>query len=825
MAEPQEKGSSKEAQPAPGGAAPADIVEPTWRELWQMPAIVVGVLSLVGAGILAIATRPQVDHQAMLDSGERLLEDGKPLEAIEELNTRVFPYEARGELSSSARARYYLLLARAMYVGQRRMEIRNSENDARILEAFAEAERAGATLTDRDIFSVGETHLAMGNLDAALTWAGRLSDAGAGRRRELLKRAVEGELARGRRDSRAMELLASLLEDPGLGVEDRAWVAKRQAEALLRDGFADEAIARLLREIQRLEGLAPDRLADLHVVLAGAYVDRGAHGEASAQLDLASGLLNPSDSMMGEVEWMRGIVHEARGESEAARESLLRVLSEYPSSAAVLPATLELAEIEARLDLTEESLTHYERVRDLVREGRRHARASRERVLESLLARSQEALERERFEHGVRLARLAESLHAGEETPALVLLALGMSERALGLALIEAAEEGVGRVRSVADMDPATREEARRHLIAAGSTLLRHARARVVDDYEAFGESLFLAGDSLDRAGDQQEAIGVWREFIDAFPDDPRRAEARYRLAKAFEARGEGMLAVDLYRGLIADRNDPQVKSVGIYGDLSYVPLAALLARDGDPGNDAEAEGLLRSVVRGEVVREPDTELYRDGLFELGSFLALSGREGEAIGVLSEAIERFGDDPRALDARYRLAGVLRREASRIAEELTRAIPPGERERLSATRVEHLRTAEGLYERTASDLEAMDPRRVSPAQAVVLRNSVFYRALCAHELGDLERAIGLYDAAYARFAQEAASLVALTRIVDIRLAQGDMRGAMVANERARRFFASLPDSVWEDPMLPMSRADWESWLSSTAALARVQEEGP
>ncbi len=831
MAEPQDS-TGGEDRPAgvsavgEGGSGADSQRGGGWGDLWQVPTLLVGVVALAGALVLAVVSKPGVDYEGLLSRGERLLEDGRALEAIEALNEDVFPFEAKGKLPERVRGRYYLLLGRAMYIGQRQLGVSNQENLARILEAFAQAERSGAVFEDRDFETIAQTHLDAGRIDQGVQWGERIVDDG--RRRRVLRRAIEVGLGDGGEEGveRVLALLARMLDEEGLGVEDRAWVVERQARALMERGFTEEAIGKLLREMQRLEGLEASRRADLLLLLARAYLDVGAWEQADHQLDLVEGLVGAGDSRLGEVHWMRGLVLDAEGEAEAAREHLLTVLSEYPSSPALVPATLGLAEIESRLGLQDASLSHYERLRDLLRGGRSHERAGVEEATRSMLSRSREAIEAGRYGHAVRLARLCESLYEGGEVPDEVLAQVGLSERAMGLALLAARDEKMGRPRSVDDLDPVQREEARRHLIAAGSALLRHARRMVAKDFDAFGDSLFLAADSFDRAGDQGEAISAFREFSDAFPNDPRRAEARFRLAQAYEARGEVKLAEEMYRGLVRDRSDPSTKNVGIYGDLAHVPLARLLAADEDPSNDAEAETLLRAIVGGEIIREPDTDLFRDALYALGDILAMRGRHEEAIEVLDEALARFPDAEQAQVARYRLAGELRARAEEMSAELAQALPPSERARLEGERRASLERSEGLYARVIEDLEGIDPRRRSPMEHVMLRNASFYRAACVHDLGDLDRSIALYDEAYARFPNDPASLVALTRIVDIHLSRGEFRHAAVANERARRFFASLPDEVWDDPMLPMSRSDWERWLSATTRLARADGgDGP
>ncbi|MFN9975706.1 MAG: hypothetical protein ACK58T_38015, partial [Phycisphaerae bacterium] len=63
--------------------------------------------------------------------------------------------------------------------------------------------------------------------------------------------------------------------------------------------------------------------------------------------------------------------------------------------------------------------------------------------------------------------------------------------------------------------------------------------------------------------------------------------------------------------------------------------------------------------------------------------------------------------------------------------------------------------------------------------------------------------------------------AMTQIVNANLERGDFKAAATANERARRFYKSLPNEVWDDRDLPMTRENWERWLDATDRLANAQ----
>jgi tetratricopeptide (TPR) repeat protein len=99
----------------------------------------------------------------------------------------------------------------------------------------------------------------------------------------------------------------------------------------------------------------------------------------------------------------------------------------------------------------------------------------------------------------------------------------------------------------------------------------------------------------------------------------------------------------------------------------------------------------------------------------------------------------------------------------------------------------------------------------------MRNSFFFRGDCAFELADFEEAIRQYDAARERYPRDPASLVALTQVVSALIEKGELDKARVANEKARKFYESLPESAWDDPALPMGKREWERWLASQTRL--------
>src|SRR5262249_21346365 len=149
---------------------------------------------------------------------------------------------------------------------------------------------------------------------------------------------------------------------------------------------------------------------------------------------------------------------------------------------------------------------------------------------------------------------------------------------------------------------------------------------------------------------------------------DPRRPEAKFRLAQVFQAKTppEYTTAAALYRGLVEarDANDP-TRSAGGGSDAAVVPLAQCLLSDTDPSNDDEADQLLFSVVKDGSRMSPDATAFRDALIELGASNYRRQKYADAIGWLEQAVKRYKDDKRVESTRYLLADSLRRESVKL----------------------------------------------------------------------------------------------------------------------------------------------------------------
>lgn len=796
---------------------------PRWRDVWQVPALVMAVVLLAGALYTAVLSSPAPNYQKFLSDAERLIEHEQCEQALDVLNDRLLPYVDRKGFKPEYRRKFHVLRARGVYLAQSLMGLDQQVNDENIVKEYLKAENLHADLEPRDIEYLADTYIVLGQEDKAMKRIRSLERTDKPRRNKLLKRLIERKLAERTLDyPGTIERIADFLADPDLTMSDRVWAIARQTELRLAMGFNEDAIAVLLRELPGLTDADPAQLGELYADLGRAYLETGATAEATRWLQHAQKLIPAMDERRGDVLVMLGRISDLGGRRDEARALYTSVIEQYSSPATLLPALLGLGEVEASEGDDEASLAAYRRLTELLPEAGFVRSLTREDVSSSLMARFRERLDADQTEAALRYASLAESLFNIDEMPLNVLKGLGEGHAKYAMELLGETAAGGGGPDGIvraADADPVTRVQAQREFSAAARYYREHANRVVLSDNEAYARSLWAAADAYDRAGDQEMAIEAFSEYADGFPADPRRPEARYRLAQAHQARGDYESAAKIYGELIKeDMGDDPDRNLGRWADASYVPLARSFLSDTNPANDEEAERLLKLVASGSVV-DTTAEQFRLALLDLGQLYYQSGRYPEAIARFEEAAHRYPDDPDIDEILFKLADSCRLEASAIEETLKGAVPDQQRE-LEKVRRERLTRAMELFERVRGSLGSADPDRMGSLRRLFLRNANFYIGDCAFALGDYEAAIHHYDTARERYPRDPASLVAMTQIVNAYLALGDPARAQTANERATRFYKSLPAEVWKDPDLPMTKADWERWLDSTTKLLEM-----
>ncbi|HVZ92896.1 MAG TPA: tetratricopeptide repeat protein [Phycisphaerales bacterium] len=805
---------------APKGEPPPEEVAPPvietvgplrgGRDRWQIPTVLLGVIALV-AGLLLIPKRSAgPDYEGALKSAEAMVEMGEYDRAIEFLNGPVSKVVNDPATTSVQRGKFYALRGDALYLAQRARGLNLDANHKSIQEQYSTASRIDpSSIRGRRLGFLADTQVSLGHPDEAER---TLKDLGAEEpelRRRVFKRLIEKRLASSTPDLTALAgQLDGFRNESGLSNEDQLWAVARRNEIRLLSRSPQKLIDEVLVELQRQPDQSRPEVGELFLLLGRAYIELGRLEQARTHLTRAEQVIPDSRPEHGLAEVLLGRLAQSQGDLENARDRFAGVVARYQSTDAMLPAHLGLAEVEFDLGHENESFASYREVVDRLPHRGPRTEVTTGDAERSLAQRYRKSFEEGQYESALRLAELAAGLYAGQEEPEEAPLRLAETHLALAermQAALPTAEDG-----SVASGDPVTLRDIRSHFAQASEHYRRYGQRIGIKDPTAAADALWKAADAADRAGDQQAAINLFTGYAGDRVGDPRRLEAKRRLAQLFQARGEHKTTIALLEELIA--NGPETREA--YD--SRVPLArSYLARNAE-GDAEKAETILSELVNGRKL-DPTAKVFREALVELGVLYRRTGRYPQAIARLTESLERFPDAPEATHLRFELADSLRLSAAEIEQQLTGAMPVSERASLTTLREERLRSALETYSKVYTEIEARRPDQRSTLESLWLRNSVLYRADCAFDLGDYDGAIRLYDSAAQRFANDPASLVAMVQIVNCYAALGKWGEARTAHERARARLAELPEEVWKSGDAPMDRRHWERWLEASSHL--------
>ncbi len=811
----QPEAGQSEGQNVDPAGDPIEMLKAGWRDAWQLPALLVGAGVLLLGVAFAISSSPDPDITPVLNAADRMIDAGHYQQALDTLGTKAYPWIAKPESTTlEQQRRYHLSRARAIYRMQQKHKLDHDENRVAVIREYLEFERLGGSMSPRDLTELAGTYLARDDIDLALQRARAIPMTEKPLADEIRKRAIDQLLDRpDPKTKQADGLLADMLIDAQLSTVDQVWALERQGKIRLAQGFADETVTRLLRSMPRIERAEVAGRSRLYLILARAYMMLGANAEAEKQVNHALSLSSPVDSHYAEILLARGQLEVFNGEIELARNTFSEVVDRHSSSVAYPWALLGLGESEAALSERELSFEAYERLVQAYDRLGIESDPSRREVLDSLLARGEDSLGAGVPIDAVHYAELGEALYQGRELPADVLQLLAAGHKDAADRLLGSHE---ANIRSLSSLDPSTRAEVQRHMMAAATNYRLHAERFVVTNLPKYAASLWESADLFDRAGDQFEAITAFQTYADSMPSDPRYAEAKFRLAEALRSMGDYKSASSVYSDLIDAKEGSSGADIGPFADASHVPLAQAFLYDEDESNDKEAERLLVSAIDGSMGSAEST-MFHNALLELAELYDRTDRPQRAIERYTEFLARYPGDIEAGVMAFKLADAHRRLSDEIEDSLAEAMPATERNARLAKIDEHRRDAMEGYKGAIETLGARAERTLGMFEGVALRNAYFYIGDCAFDLGEFDDSIRFYDRARDRYDGEPASLVAMVQIVNAYISKGEMGRARTANERARRFYASIPDDAWDDPNLPMDRRDWERWLDSSATI--------
>ncbi len=798
--------------------------QPGWDQIWQVPALLLGLAVLVLGVYVAIPAPEQDQFPEVLQEVALYLKARNLAQAQSILQTKLEPFIERA--SRIDQATYYAMWGDLVFLQQEVNHWDKLENHQKVLRYYQKSQDLGLTLSPLHLQRLAHTLVAMKRDPEALVVLDQLKDAPAHRRYLIIRKIVE----RRRQSGVPVEDLAAMMlrfeeelrqeTDKKTRRQQQMWAVILHAKGLLDIDQPEQTITYLQRRmIHFMADGSDDDLAPLRVLLARAFQRLGEHDKARRWYRLAQQKLAQTDLLNAQVlVGLAQIDLAETGDVRSALENFAEAEAQYPTAPAYIDALIGRADAEARLGVHPEAIEHFGRAVKIVVRDRQPSESQIRQLVDPIHAQFDLNVGRQDFDLALDYLSLLKPLYP-VETPAPLLQEFAVTHEQIAhqrLERFEAVQQGVdpnqvglsdgGRVDLAARR--LAMQEAAAHYAKAGDFYLKHAHAVTGVDDTGFGQSLWMAATSYDKAQLWDKAIGAYAEFIKSRPNDPRQLEAINHLGLAYQSDGQYPVAADLFKQLIEEhKHTPEAYK-------SLVPLARCQVA---MSQFDDAERVLLYVVTDHPAITPDSLQYQQALIELGKLYYQTGRFEQAIARLGEAVDRYGQTRQGAVLRFRFADAYRLSIQEIDESLEKMLPQKKEMELRAERARRLEQAQALFSQVISEIDAVDEAKQSPLESLCLRNAFFYRADCAYDLGRYEQSISLYDLAAKRWEAHPASLVALVQIVNAYCELGKTQEARVANDRARWQLKRIPDEAFDDPNLPMTREHWQQWLRWTSEL--------
>lgn len=252
---------------------------------------------------------------------------------------------------------------------------------------------------------------------------------------------------------------------------------------------------------------------------------------------------------------------------------------------------------------------------------------------------------------------------------------------------------------------------------------------------------------------------------------------------------------------------------------------------------DGATEALMKNLYDGNL--RPDSQLWRDSLFELGNVIYRRGDqlllEGTltsaddwtkrleklksshddflaATSRLSEAVSRFEKDARSLEARYALGRAYRSAATFPKQMLDsgQVTIDAVRRKLLLERRQLLESSLASYRDLRAALgTAQDSSKANEGGQALLRNCFFGEADVLYDLEQYEEAIAAYRNVGNRFMNEPEALEALVQIAECFRALGQEDQARRSLNQAEQMLSRIPPES-DARFTAVTRADRAKW---------------
>jgi tetratricopeptide (TPR) repeat protein len=331
-------------------------------------------------------------------------------------------------------------------------------------------------------------------------------------------------------------------------------------------------------------------------------------------------------------------------------------------------------------------------------------------------------------------------------------------------------------------------------------------------------ERLWLAAESFALAADSKRTIAAVEAMLDTSKtesvslDPQHKGKALFLRAEAHRALGEDTLAQHYYGECI---------SINFRTPYAYRARYQLAMVAVEQKKIDEARAMLEhNLSQLHLDDAPDREAQEKTLYALAQLLFNSGYFSAAVTHFKQALEKFGDNPEALRARFELA----ESYSALAGDQVKALAPGNH--LSDAAAKHhereyqrcFREAAQKYQEVANELNRISTTRaLTPEEDGIFWQAQLLWAYCRHSYGEYAEALKLYQQLAERHKGKAQELYALRGVVGCywsRSDPGDTIKAAQTVETIRSLLAKFTETDLKVAPDEWSRKQWDEWIQRT-----------
>ncbi|MCK4660291.1 MAG: tetratricopeptide repeat protein [Phycisphaerae bacterium] len=781
---------------------------------WQIPTLFVGIVLLLGSVFRLESSREPPSFDDKLTRLSERVQAGYYTTAIDYGRQLL---ESKG-LGLVQRAKIHLWLARANYLRAERNN-RTGKSEAQIVrDEYDIAVRMKGELTAQDLLNVGHTHLWTAECATAISYYQQAVEAWDGPALGIRRRIIE--LAWYKLDYAPADLLPLVDEFITDARDDPAqqhWAIGTRLDLLADLGRNEEALAFVHETEPRFAGT---RWEDAHEYLLCLTLYRvGRQDEAERRLRALRNRLPGSEELYARSGWLLGRVVLSDGHPQRPAEALSffrDVVNSAPDTVYAPASQVGMGEALAALERFEESLNQYRQAVGRLDGFQGSPLLSPEMVRASITVVAEELRRQGRLEAPLQYYELAVGLIDERDIELLSkhLQIVGDLRGALAQSLRTEADELPLEKEGYSEYRKQLLDEARYLFIEAGETFQRLARINTLNEFRS-AETTWRAADLFDEAGETRRTISVLGQFARERPDNELVPRVLLRMGQAWQALGEYAEAAEAYRENL--RRFPRTPDAG----SGLIPLARCYMNIGGESNLELAEKtLVGHILADSPVFTPAAEEFRDALFLLGELYISQWRFERGIERLEEALERYPDDSRVLQARSLLASAYRRSALALKEDIKKTEKASQWPRMRAEMQRRFKRAAELFAELVRGFEEAGEHNLDARQEPVLKQSRLYQADCLYELGQYRRAVALYETATWIYRGEPSALGAYIQVINCRLCLGQREEARAALRRAQYLLRIMPEHVFEGDYVGQSRKEWErvfAWVETTKLL--------